>query len=129
MKTRSLALILFAFLQGCSSDAEKSNAPPVIDSVEGPAETTPSGGNNIVSLEVRFHDDDKDAITTVRFRVTELGVDQRTNFQGANPDAPGGTLIIGFPAAVPKKAYDIILTAIDARGGESAPVTKTVTVK
>jgi hypothetical protein len=129
MKIRALSLIGFAFLVACSSGSDATNNPPVLDSVEGPAETTAMGTGQAVTFDVRWHDDDKDAITSVRYRVAELNIDQSTMAAGASANTIGASLTLIFPAAVPKKAYDIVFTAIDARGAESAAVTKNVTVK
>jgi hypothetical protein len=129
MKTFACFLLGVTCLYGCSSDAESANAPPVIDAVDGPTETTAEGANQTATFTIRWHDDDKDAVTTVRYRIDALGIDQTNGQPGANPNVIGAQLKLIFPGTIPKSSYDIAFTAIDARGAESAVVTKSVTVK
>lgn len=129
MKAYLAAAFAAATLLACSSDSDSSNTPPVIDSIDGPEETTPQGGNHAVTLELRWHDDDKDTITSVRYRITEAGIDQTTTAQGAGPNVVGAKLTLHFPGNVPKKPYEILFSVFDSRGAESAPVAKTITVK
>jgi hypothetical protein len=117
-------------LVACSSDSSDSpNRAPVLEAVNGPSETTSAGANQSITLEMLWRDDDKDAITSIRYRVAELGINQTTTAQGASAETPGASLTLLIPGQVPKKSYDFLFSAIDARGAESAPVTKNITIK
>jgi hypothetical protein len=122
MKTLGLALAGLLGLAACSSDPD--NAPPVIDSVTGSDEATLQGGNYVVVYEMRFHDADNDPITTIRAYGSKLA-EARISVPNQSPLQ----YALGIPGNAPKGSYDVQISVIDSRGGESAPVAKNVVVK
>lgn len=125
-----LSVFAVGLLGGCSSSSGgSSNTPPVIDSVDAPAEVTQQGGQWAVTFTIMFHDADKDAITSLKYKVAQNGQTGTAQPQSTNADAVGAKLVLVVPGSVPTGTYDIAFTVVDARGAESAPVSKSVTLK
>lgn len=125
--------LLAAVLCACSSDPEVSNNPPVIDSVDAPPSLKVEDGYFKLSIELVAHDDDKDAISAVRYRVPAGKIDETKSLPNAPEGAVDGPtqlkLDLLFPANTPKSTYEYSLSVIDARGAESVAVTKSVTLE
>lgn len=122
--------VALAVTTGCSSSSDGvSNAPPVIDSVDAPAEVTLQNNQFQVEMEIRFHDSDKEAVSKLRYRIPAGQIDKTITADGATAETPGAKLTLVFPGNTPKGTYDYTLTVFDARGAESAPTTKQITLK
>jgi hypothetical protein len=127
---RLLLPALLTTLAACSSSSgDKPNAAPVIDSIDAPAEATQQQGQWAVTFTIMFHDADKDAITNLKYKVVQNGLTGSAQPQGTNPDAVGAKLTLLVPGTVQPGTYEIAFTVVDARGAESAPVSKSVTLK
>lgn len=134
MRSRLLfALPFLVFACGDSSDSGTSPPPnraPVIDSLDAPTEVTASGGKYTVTLVLKFHDDDNDAVDKLRLQIPAGKFDQTTPIQGAVPQAAGATLSLQLDAAtVPANTYDLEVSVFDSLGHESVGVQKQITFK
>src|SRR5690242_18637589 len=124
-------LALASFLvAGCGgTDDASSGAPntgPVLDTVDAPAEVTAGAAGSGVPVTFRFHDPEGDAIARFRYRIPDASVDRT---QEAPAGSVGLALTIVAGASTPKKPYEILFSAFDAKGIEGPVVSKTVTFR
>lgn len=128
MHLRLVAFGLFAVvLCACSSDSSDTNNPPVIDSVDAPASVTAADGAFTVPITILAHDDDKDAIKAIHYKIPAGEIDQTEQLKETSSDAAGVKLTLMVADSAPRQTYEYSVSVIDARGAESAAVTKTVT--
>lgn len=129
MNFRPVVVGLFAaVLCACSSDSDgSSNNPPVIDSVDAPASVTAADGAFTVPITILAHDDDKDAITAIHYKIPAGEIDETEQLKNTSTDAAGVKLTLMVADSAPRQTYEYSVSVIDARGAESAAVTKTVT--
>jgi len=134
MRSRLLFVLPFVVL-ACSDSADSSGGPPpnrapVIDSLDAPTDVVASGGKYTMTLILKFHDDDKDAVTKLRLQIPAGKFDETTSIQGAVPEAAGATLSLQLDAAtVPANTYDLQISVFDSVGHESVGIQKKVTFK
>lgn len=121
---------LVSTLAACSAGSDDAaattpNNAPVIDSVDAPTSVSAAEGLYHIPVTMLWSDPDGDAIAKVRYQIPEAKLDR-------SKDAPAGTDSVGVKLdilasdSLPKKTYDIVFSVFDAKGLESAPITKTV---
>ena len=120
-------VVLGVAASACSSSSASSQAPPVVDIVEG-ADTVKAG--QALPITVKGHDDD-DNIVTVKVHLVASGIPTQDPPPAAIP-APSPqvgvvlTLVFNAPSGT-KLEYDV--TMVDAAGAESAPFKKDITIQ
>ncbi len=133
---RSIALALgpTLLLLSCGGDAgedgPQANRAPVVDGVEAPAEVAAASGQYLVQVRVSYHDDDNETVSKIRLQIPKGSFDQTTPIQQATPSNRSAVVAIQLVAATaPAGTYEYSVSVIDERGLESAPATKTLTLK
>jgi hypothetical protein len=112
-------------------DAPKGpNRPPVVDAIDSSDEIAASGGRYVAPIDVKFHDDDGDAVTKLRVRIPSGNYDQTTVIQRAAPEATGATVTMDFDSkTVAAGTYEYFVSVFDAQGLESEAKSKNITFK
>ena len=133
---RSIALALAPalLLVSCGGDADDDTPPanraPIVDGVEAPDEVAAANGQYLVQVRVTYHDDDNETVSKIRLQIPKGNFDQTTPIQQATPANRSAIVAIQLVAAsAPKGAYEYSVSVFDERGLESAPATKTLTLK
>ncbi|MBS2018152.1 MAG: hypothetical protein JST00_35095 [Deltaproteobacteria bacterium] len=131
---------------GCSAPEE--NDVPIIDSVEAPSVVQAKNGNYEIPILVTFHDNDREAVTHVRYRLEGTSVEGTFDVPMPNPQRESlwFTVVVAKEACQPlseksekgergersekrsrrdadsgRQQRSLELTLVDARGGESHP--------
>ncbi|MBX3192984.1 MAG: hypothetical protein KF819_38725 [Labilithrix sp.] len=128
----ALLLALPLFGAGCVVDEQPNNAP-IIDSVNIESASTPAmlealNGEYSVPITILFHDNDREAVTHVRYRMPSANLDKTIDIATPNPTREAATVIITIPASAPKDTHDLTITIVDGRGKESLPLSQTITL-
>lgn len=124
------SVLLVACGGDAADDAPPPNRAPVVDTVEAPDEVTASGGQYLAQVRVTYHDDDEDVVSKIRLQFPKGNFDQTTPIQQATPANRAAVVAIQLVAATaPPGSYEYIVSVFDEHGLESAPVTKTLTLK
>lgn len=124
------ALLLFACGGDAGDDTPPANRAPIVDGVEAPAEVAPANGQYLVQVRVTYHDDDNETVSKIRLQIPKGNFDQTTPIQQATPANRSAIVAIQLVASsAPAGTYEYSVSVIDARGLESAPATKTLTLK
>ncbi len=113
-------------LSCASSSSAPSNTPPEVQ-VTGPDTVAAANGQYNIPFTVTWKDADNDAIANLRYRVPAVGTDTTQAVPAGA--ALGVQLTILVSATAPKQAYDFTISVFDARGAESKPVVKQVTLQ
>lgn len=129
---RTLLVALPLFGAGCSLD-EQPNAAPIIDSVNLETTSTPAvleaqNGTYSVPVTILFHDNDREAVTHVRYRLPSANVDMMIDLPTPNPSREAATVMLAIPGSAPKDTHDLTITIVDGRGKESLPMSQQVTL-
>lgn len=135
------AAAILAF--GCS--APQVNDVPIIDSVEAPAVVQAKNGNYEIPILITFHDNDREAVTHVRYRLEGTPAEGMIDVPMPNPQRESlwVTVVVAKEACEPlsdksdksersekrsrrdpesgRQRRSLELTLVDARGGESRP--------
>lgn len=117
-----------ATLTGCTDESE--NDKPIIDSLDVPTVVTEQNGQYAIPVAILFHDNDREAITHVRYRLPPT-IDAVIDIQKPNPSREGATVVLNLAAATcgAKAERELDITVVDARGAESAPQPRTIVLK
>jgi hypothetical protein len=121
-------------MSSCGGDADDGTPPanraPVVDDVEAPAEITATNGQYVVQVRVTYHDDDNETVSKVRLQIPAGSFDQTTPIQQATPANRSAIVGIQLVASTaPPGDYEYSVSVFDERGLESAPATRTLTLK
>lgn len=108
---------------------DPSNSAPIIDSVEAPLVVTERNGAYAIPVTVLFHDNDREAVTQVRYQLAP-GVEGMIEVPAPNPARESTVVTIVIPASTHHdgRARTLQLSLIDGRGAESLPQASPVTL-
>lgn len=117
-----LAVVAVGSAVGCAAPHE-DNDRPIIDSVEAPAVVTATNGNYEIPLLILFHDNDREAVTHVRYRLKGTRIEGMIDIATPNPtrESLEVTVVVPKAACGPADRHALEVTILDARGGESHP--------
>lgn len=126
MRSRTLLLVNFLAVVGlasvgCNAPAEQNDVP-IIDSVEAPSVVKATNGNYEIPLLILFHDNDREAVTHVRYRLKGTRIEGMIDIAMPNPTRESLYVTVVLPKAdcgADRGALEV--TILDARGGESHP--------
>ncbi len=137
MRTRLLsffgAVLLAASAVACNGD-EETNRAPIIDSVESPETVLERSGSYEIPILVLFHDNDREAITHLRYRLKGTKVEGMVELPAPNPTRESAEVRIVLSKAAcagggngkGSSKHNLEITLIDSRGSESHPFQKNV---
>jgi hypothetical protein len=109
-------------------DEAPSEPGPIVETIDAPREVTSSGSVYEIPIRVRHRHPDGLAVTHVRYRVADLGVDQTQAVEGASPGSTAIEVVITLPASTPKQTYEYAISLRDARGTEGPPMLQEITL-
>ena len=109
---------------GCSAPEE--NDVPIIDSVEAPSVVKAKNGNYEIPVLILFHDNDREAVTHVRYRFTGTRVEGMIDIPTpvSTRESVWVTVVVPKAGCGPQDRRALEITVLDARGGESHPLSQ-----